>query len=460
MSPPKPSPSFLDRLRQFDPTVLPIVVAVIVLIGAVVWLLGRPLPQPVAGPDPQTAQDVAVLRERQAQLEQLAGRVAALEGIAPRLSALEGRPTPPAPDLAPLREGLAAATGRVEAAERRAQAAEQQAQAAAERAQALAQQVQAATQRAEAAEQRAAALEERVAATARDLAGRPQLDPATLASRAAVEQLANRVEALSRELQAAGAQTQQRLAATEQAIGGFAGRVAANEAALASRAQTFEQQAGRIGQLEQQLAGRIGNVEQQLAGRIRELEGQLTQRGQALEQQAQRLATLEAAAQRLSALEGRSARMAALDAARLRLDAGQPLGPALRPLQDPPPALSRFAEAAPPTESQLRLSFDEAARAALAASEPAREGAGVLDSAVSRLSGLVTVRRGEEVLWGDAAAAEIERARRAVEAGDLQGALRFLSRLSPPAKQAMGDWIAQAEALVAARDALRQMAAG
>ncbi|WP_237217887.1 hypothetical protein, partial [Falsiroseomonas oryziterrae] len=88
------------------------------------------------------------------------------------------------------------------------------------------------------------------------------------------------------------------------------------------------------------------------------------------------------------------------------------------------------------------------------------QGGGVLDSAAQRLGGLVTVRRGEEVLWGDAAAAEIERARRAVEAGDLEGALRFLQRLSPPARQAMGGWIGNAEALIAARAALRQMAAG
>jgi hypothetical protein len=89
-----------------------------------------------------------------------------------------------------------------------------------------------------------------------------------------------------------------------------------------------------------------------------------------------------------------------------------------------------------------------------------REGQGVLDSAVSRLSGLVTVRRGDEMLMGDAAALEIDRARRALEAGDLEGALTRLARLSPPAREAMRGWISQAEALVAARAALRTLAAG
>ena len=76
----------------------------------------------------------------------------------------------------------------------------------------------------------------------------------------------------------------------------------------------------------------------------------------------------------------------------------------MRPLANPPEALARFAGAAPPTEAALRLGFEDAARAGRAASEPPA-GTGVLDSAVSRLSGMITVRRGEEILWGDAAGA-------------------------------------------------------
>ncbi len=398
MSPPASPPTLLDRLRRFDPTVLPIVVAALVLIGALVWLLGRPLPQPVA--DTATRDQIAALR----------GDLARLEGLTARVAALEGR-TPP--DLAPLREATATATGRAEAAARQA-----------------------------------AALEERIAATARDLAARPAIDATALAPRAALDQLAGRVETLARDSAAGDAQAQQRVVALEQAIGGFAGRVAANEAGLAARTQALEAQAARI-----------GAVEQALAARLVALEGQLQQRGQALEQQAGRLTALEGAAQRLAALEGRAARMATLDQLRSALEAGRPLGEALRPLQDPPAALTRFGAAAPPTEAGLRLAFEDAARAARAASEPPA-GTGVVDSAVSRLSGLVTVRRGEEMVWGDAAGAEIERARRVLEAGDLAAALRHLDRLSPQAKQAMGNWLTQAQALVAARQAIRQLAAG
>ncbi|MBR0669542.1 hypothetical protein GXW76_00005, partial [Roseomonas soli] len=119
-----------------------------------------------------------------------------------------------------------------------------------------------------------------------------------------------------------------------------------------------------------------------------------------------------------------------------------------------------FAAAAPPTDATLRLSFEDAARAGRAASEASREGQGVLDSAVTRLSGLVTVRRGQEVVWGDAAAAEIERARRAVEAGDVEGALAHLARLPAPAQEAMRAWTDQARALTEARAALATLAAG
>lgn len=424
MTPPKSPPGLLDRLRRFDPAVLPIVVAAIVLIGAVVWLLGRPLPPPAAA-DPRLAEQIAGLR----------AELSRLDGLGQRIGALEGRT---APDLAPLREGLAGIGGRAQAMEQRLAAVEGRAG------------PDLAPLRAElgTAASRLAAIEDRLAVAQRDLA-----------PRAALDQLGGRVETLAREAQAADAQIGQRLGAAEQALAGFAGRMAANETALGARSQAIEAQTARIGSVEQGIGGRIAALEGSIAQRIAALEGQIAQRGTVLDQQAGRLAALEGAAQRLTALEGRAARLAALDAVRTALDAGRPLGAPLRSLPSPPEALLRYADAAPPTEAQLRLSFEDAARAGRAASEPPA-GASVLDSAVSRLSGLVTVRRGEEMLWGDAAAAEIERARRAVEAGDLDAALRFLQRLSAPAKEAMRNWIANAEALVAARAALRQLAAG
>ncbi|WP_439599097.1 hypothetical protein [Falsiroseomonas sp.] len=391
-----PPPSLAARLR-LDPAALPILVAAVVLVGAVAWLLSRPLPQE-AGRDPAAS----------------AERVGALET---RLAALEGRP---APDLTALEARLAAAEGAVREAGSRP-----------------------ALDPAQFAPR--SALENLAPRSALEtLAPRSALE--TLAPRAAVDALGQRLDGLAQRAEAAIRQEEARATASSARIEGVARE-------LATRLGTAEQ-----GQA--QAAARIGTVESQLTARIAALESALAERRSEIAAQAARIQELEGQAQRLAALEGRAGRLATLDQLRAALEAGRPLGGALSTLRDPPAALTRFAEAAPPTEPALRLSFEEAARAARAASDPARQGQGVLDSAVSRLSGLVTVRRGEEVLWGDAAAAEIEKSRRALEAGDLEGSLSPLRRLSPPAQEAMRPWVAQAEALIAARAALRALAAG
>jgi hypothetical protein len=64
------------------------------------------------------------------------------------------------------------------------------------------------------------------------------------------------------------------------------------------------------------------------------------------------------------------------------------------------------------------------------------------------------------VVWGDATEANIERARRALEAGDVEGALGHLSRLPEPLRQGMRSWLEEAQALAAARFALRALAGG
>jgi hypothetical protein len=54
----------------------------------------------------------------------------------------------------------------------------------------------------------------------------------------------------------------------------------------------------------------------------------------------------------------------------------------------------------------------------------------------------------------------VEQARRALDAGDLDGALAQLGRLPEPTRQAIRPWLNDAEALAAARAALRQLAGG
>lgn len=159
---------------------------------------------------------------------------------------------------------------------------------------------------------------------------------------------------------------------------------------------------------------------------------------------------LDAEEARLTTLEKAAGRAAQILAARIALDSGQQLGA----LQGAPPALARFAAAKPPTEAQLVLAFPPAAAAALAASRPATDGLPFLDRIWLRAQDLVTIRQGDRVIVGDAAAGVLARARGSLDAGDLAGAVTAVATLTGPAAQPMADWLAQARALLDARAAL------
>ena len=171
-----------------------------------------------------------------------------------------------------------------------------------------------------------------------------------------------------------------------------------------------------------------------------------------------RIAALEsrpAASPPDAALSERVGRMARIQAAATALEAGHRLGN----LPGAPPALLRFADADPPTEAALRLAFPDQARAATLASRPIDPGLPWLSRIWGRLQELITIRQGERVLVGDPAAGVLAAARRALEAGDLAGAVAALERLNPPAEQAMSGWIEPAKSLLQARAALAEMAA-
>lgn len=312
-------------------------------------------------------------------------------------------------------------------------------------------------------------------ATIRLLSDRPAGDPAALAAlerqvaanrQVGEAMLAERLAALeaigaARLMQTAtalettgGARLEQRLGALDAA---FNARLAE---ARALREAAEQAQAVRLATLDQSrltaeasLGQRVTNLETSLLQRLGALEVSLGQRLAAMENMAtERLAPLEHALQRLGAAEARTERLAGIDALRALLDSGQPLGPALARLgQPPPPALARFATTPPPTEPGLRLGFEEALR---------QGRTGAQESALPRLNSLLTIRRGEDVVWGDASEANVERARRAVEAGDVEGALSHLSRLPESLRQGMRAWLEEAQALAAARFALRSLAGG
>ena len=168
-----------------------------------------------------------------------------------------------------------------------------------------------------------------------------------------------------------------------------------------------------------------------------------------------RLAAIERSTGQIATLVDRANRLARIQAAQLALDRGQPLGD----LPGAPPALTRFATAKPPTEASLRLAFPSAARAAIAAARPSTEDKPVLTRLWAQAQDLVTIREGDRVLLGDPAAGVLERARVALDAGDLAGAVTAVGSLTDPAAKAMADWLAQARSLLDARAALADWAA-
>ncbi len=219
----------------------------------------------------------------------------------------------------------------------------------------------------------------------------------------------------------------QRIDALEARFGDAQARLAAAEAA----AGTADRRAAA--------AVEAATAAREAAIAARETAAAVGRRAEAAEQAA------AAAATRLAALETRAARLAAQERLRDALENGRALGPLLARLPGgAPAALSRYAEAAPPTETALRAGFEEAARAARQAAQAQGRGFG----------GLLTVRRGDEVVVGDPGEAEIERARRALAASDINGALERLGRISGPAREALAPWLGQAEALAAARAAI------
>ena len=149
-------------------------------------------------------------------------------------------------------------------------------------------------------------------------------------------------------------------------------------------------------------------------------------------------------------------RLASIQVVGAALEAGQKLGP----IPGAPPALARFADQAPPTEFALRQSFATAAAAALRTSElVVANDKPFLDRLWTRAQQSVSVREGDRVLVGDPVAATLARARKAVEGNDLAAALSVLQGLSGLPKDAMADWMSQAQALLDARAAVAQLAA-
>jgi uncharacterized coiled-coil protein SlyX len=240
----------------------------------------------------------------------------------------------------------------------------------------------------------------------------------------------------------------QRLADMDTRLNNLERRPTPDISKITARLDTLE---GRLAD-QTQLAARMDT----LSGRIESLSGR-DQTGIDLAKQqvgalTSRVASLEANATNVEAVTRRLNRLARLQEATLALAAGRAIGD----VPDAPEPLARYAHAAPPTEADLRL--PQAERAALAARQPDENDAPFLDRVWDQAQGLVTIRRGENVVVGNPAAVILSSAKTAIGAGDLSGAVAAVESLKGPPAQAMSAWLSDARALLDARAALARLA--
>lgn len=270
-----------------------------------------------------------------------------------------------------------------------------------------------------------------------------------------------RLQALSRRLEAVEHRTppeaadthnlESRIAALEQRATEVPAVVSGGEQASAKMLQALTARLEALERQQKTLADELAAMSSAFNQRLDSVESRLA----AAEQVGQALAK-----QKQNAIEAdRALRMARIAAAGVALQLGLPLGE----IPGAPPALARFAASPPPTEAALRASFVQAARAAQEAASHAPGPAAARSfwqQLWQRLGAWVTVRQGGRVILGDPTEAIIADAEAALMAGDLAQALKLVQSLQGPPAEAFAAWRAQAEALLAAREALSGMAAG
>ena len=234
--------------------------------------------------------------------------------------------------------------------------------------------------------------------------------------------------------------------------------------ALSTRLDTVASQQTRLaadttalnGKLEANASASNGKLEASAAALTAKLEASAGELGGKIGALDRRVAAVESQQGQVAGLATRAQLFSRLQTAGLALEQGQRLGD----IPGAPPALARYAIAAPPTEAALRLSYPAAADAAHRASQPAiADNQGFFGRAWVRAQQSVTVRQGDRVMLGDPIAGVLAHAQEVLDAGDLGGAVKVLDQLAGPAKAAMADWLAQAHGLIEARAALAEMAA-
>ncbi|HSH98984.1 MAG TPA: mitofilin family membrane protein, partial [Reyranella sp.] len=166
------------------------------------------------------------------------------------------------------------------------------------------------------------------------------------------------------------------------------------------------------------------------------------------------------AAARGSAVIGIAARISAA------LAAGQPFATDLALLAPLAQGEARLGEAT--AALQPVAAKGVASRASLAASFPAMAKAALAEDLaddsfgerlLGKLKALVSLRRIGADVAGDSAEAKLARAEAAIDAGNVAAAAELVKSLPPQTSRATADWLARAEAHLAAQRAVDQLAA-
>jgi hypothetical protein len=231
-----------------------------------------------------------------------------------------------------------------------------------------------------------------------------------------------------------------------------------------SRLDTLEQRLSTIEAMPSDGAASTAAVTAKLAELERRLaavpQGASPELQQQLDAALARLDEAEAAAtaraEEAAAAATTAERAQALDALDAKVASGEPFGPELQALEDPPltEALSPLAEVGAPTLAQLQAAFPEAAREALRVARESSTDTGWGSRLVDFLASQ-TGARPLTPLEGDTPDAILSRADFALAEGRVADAVAELDPLDPTIKAALDPWLAQAQAHLGARAALQ-----
>ncbi|MFP5511882.1 MAG: mitofilin family membrane protein [Alphaproteobacteria bacterium] len=282
--------------------------------------------------------------------------------------------------------------------------------------------------------------------------------PADPALRAQIQQLVDRVGKLEQRPAAApgnngNGEAAAGLAALTQRIDALEQRPAAQPDSGAADAR--KELADRLAALEQKVSAAAGNAQaaQELRGEVDSLKQQVTSVNQAV-------------TQRQDAATAAQALVLAAGQLRSSLSGGQPFQQDLQAVRalniadagvtQPLDAVAPYAAKGIPTRAQLTDRFEPLAGEIVRA-DIRGEGNSWIDSAVGKLSTLVTVRREGGGVVGTTTDAVVARAEAALATGNLAKAVEELSTLQGPAAQTAGQWLTDAKARLAADQAARQL---